>query len=484
MSAARAAPLALLLVALLAAGPSAAAAAGRAGAVNCPPRPLARCFTVTVELDRSGGVAGQVRIRAARVRSRRATRPPLVALVGGPGQAGVVFAETYAVLLPTAGRDLVVLDQRGTGASGLLRCRGLERRLPSSFSTPAGACGRKLGARRSFYTSADSAEDLEALRVRLGAPRIALYAVSYGTRVAVEYARRHPERVERMILDSPIGPDAPDPLARETLGAVPRVLRSACRGGGCGAASARPVADIAALRARLRRRPIHRTVRGARVRVDADDLLTMLISSDTEPELMRAIPSAVRAALGGRSAPLARLKRRLLGTSDVGSVSEFSPALFATTTCEESPPAWDPAAGPAARRRQARAVAAATPLRALHPFDRAAALRAGLLPLCADWPAPARAAVPAPPLAAGIPALVLSGELDLRTPLEKARELARALPGGTRLLVERNTGHGVLGAGTGGCADAAVDTFLDRRPVPRCTSGGASLTITSARSDR
>jgi len=364
---------------------------------------VARCFTVTVPLDRSAVVPGSVRIRAARIRARRATRAPLIGLTGGPGQAGVVFAVTYDILLPASGRDRVVFDQRGTGASGLLRCRGLERRLLRSVAQPAGACARSLGARRSFYTSTDSAEDLEALRVHLGAPRIALYAVSYGTRVAVEYARRHPQRVERMILDSPVGPAAPDPLARETIAAVPRVLRSACRRGGCGAAGRRPVADIAALRARLRRAPIRRVVRGVPVRVDADDLLTMVVSADLDRDLMQAIPVAVRAALGGRSGPLVRLKRTLLNANDGGPVSEFSPALFTTTTCEESPPAWDLAAGPAARRAQARALADATPLAALYPFDRTAALAAGLLALCADWPAPARAVAPAPPLPVAVP---------------------------------------------------------------------------------
>ena len=97
-----------------------------------------------------------------------------------------------------------MLDQRGTGASGLLRCPAFERRLAVSFATPAGACGRSLGPRRSFYTSADSAEDIEAMRVRLRAPALALYGVCYGTRVALEYLRRHPERVERLLLDSPI----------------------------------------------------------------------------------------------------------------------------------------------------------------------------------------------------------------------------------------------------------------------------------------
>ena len=252
MSLPRVASLPLLLATLAAPAPPAAQAAA---SIACPPQPVARCFTVTVALDRSGVLPGSVRIRAARIRARRATRPPLIGLTGGPGQAGVVFAQTYDFLLQTADRDLVVFDQRGTGASGLLRCRGLESRLLLSFSKPAGACAQSLGARRSYYTSADSAEDLEALRVQLGAPQIALYAVSYGTRVAIEYARRHPDRVERMILDSPVAPGGPDPLARETIAAVPRVLRSACRGGGCGAAGQRPVADVAALRASARAAP-------------------------------------------------------------------------------------------------------------------------------------------------------------------------------------------------------------------------------------
>ncbi len=481
MPAARFAPLSLALAAVVVAWPSAASAGPRAG---CPAYPIARCLTVTVPLDRSGAVPGRVRLRAARVRSRRASRPPLVGLTGGPGQAGVVFAETYELLLPTAGRDLVVLDQRGTGASGLLRCRAFERSSPASGSSPAGACGRSLGARRSFYTSADSAEDLEALRVRLGVPRIALYAVSYGTRVAQEYARRHPDRVERMILDSPLGPGMPDPLARETLAAVRRVVTSACRYG-CGRAGAHPVADLARLRARLRRSPIRRVVRrGSRrvpVRVSADDLLSMLVSADLEPELMRAIPRAVRAALAWRSMPLVRLKLTLSGIDGSEPLSEFSPALYAATTCEESPPAWDPAAGPADRRRQASAAADATPASALYPFDRRAALAAGLAPLCADWPAPVRSVEPAPP-PARIPTLVLSGELDLRTPLEQARALARSLPG-ARLVVEHGVGHSVLGAAPGGCADGAVAAFLAARPLPRCRRS-ASLTVSFARTAR
>jgi pimeloyl-ACP methyl ester carboxylesterase len=455
---------ALLLLVLLPPAPATAFAARRP---RCDGGPGVRCLTLTVPLDRAGVLPGAIRLLAARIPSRRPTRPPLVGLTGGPGQAGVVFARSFDAILPNAHRDLVMLDQRGTGSSGLLRCRGFERRAGATFNAPAGACGRGLGPRRAFYTSADSADDLETLRVRLGVPQIALYAVSYGTRVALEYARRYPQHVERMILDSTVTLDGPDAFARETLGAVRRVVHAACRRG-CRGAGAHPITDLARLRRRLRRAPLRARVREIAVRVNADDVLGMLVSGDLDPPLMRRIPAAVRAALRGDGGELARLKLRSLAVeSGHEPVSEFSPALFAATTCEESSVPWDRTADPATRRRQALAALRATPTAALAPFDRAAALHEGALTLCGDWPAPVRAVAPPPPLPASVPTLILSGELDLRTPLENARRLAREL-GGARVLVQRGVGHDVLGARPGGCVDRAVEAFLARRAAPSC----------------
>jgi pimeloyl-ACP methyl ester carboxylesterase len=454
----------LILLVLLA---PAVAPARAARAPRCPAGPGVRCLRFGVPLDHGGLVPGTIGLLAARIPSRRPTRPPLVALTGGPGQSGVVFAHSLDAILPNAHRDLVTLDQRGTGSSGLLRCRGFERRAGATLNAPAGACGRGLGPRRAFYTSADSADDLETLRVRLGAEQIALYGVSYGTRVALEYARRYPQRVERMILDSAVTPDGPDPFARETLASVRRVVHAACRWG-CGSAGAHPIADLVRLRQRLRRAPVHARIRRVTVRVGAGDLLGMLVSGDLDPTLMRRVPAAVRAALRGDGRRLARLKLDALALeSGHDPISQFSPALFAATTCEESPVPWDRAAAPATRRRQALAALRATPAAALEPFDRAAALHEGLVPLCADWPAPVRAVAPPPPLPASVPTLILSGELDLRTPLQNAQRLASELPG-AQLLVERGVGHDVLGARPGGCVDRTVAAFLAQRATPRC----------------
>lgn len=461
--------------------------AAPAPAAGCPAPRAAHCFTFTVPLDHSGVVPGTITIRAARIRSRHPTLPPIVGLTGGPGQAGVIFTSTYQYLLPTAGRDLVMLDQRGTGASGLLRCPSLEH-VTTSFARAIGMCGDLLGPRRAFYTSADSAEDVETLRQRLGVPKIALYAVSYGTRVAVEYARRYPQHVERMILDSAIGIGAPDSLARETLGAVGRVVRTVCHLG-CGSGAAHPVTDIARLVPRLRRAPLHGLVTVDRhrvpVSVGADDLLDMLVSGDLLPSYMRRIPAAVHAALHGDGRALVLLKASLSGGGDAGGsqdrVSDFDSAVYAATTCEESTFAWDASAAPATRALQAHAALDAIPASVFAPFDRQAGLDFGLLPLCQDWPALSRVTAPEPPLPTTVPTLILSGDLDLRTPLENARKLATALH--AKLVVERNAGHGVLGQDPNGCATPAVQAFLARRPIPGC-SHAASISITARSASR
>jgi pimeloyl-ACP methyl ester carboxylesterase len=457
-----------VLLSLLLAAVVALSVAPTAAAAACPAAPEGRCFSLTVPLDRSAGMPGTIRLRATRIASKHPLRAPLIGLTGGPGQAGVAFAMTYDFILPMGNRDLVMLDQRGTGASGPLRCPRLEGYIPRFARSAANeACARLLGPRRAFYTSADSAEDVEALRIRIGAPQIAFYATSYGTRVAVEYARRYPQRVERMILDSPVPPDAPDSLARETLGAVGRVLLTLCRDG-CNGAEAHPVSDLRRLVTRLRRKPIRHVLRGPRratIVLRVDDLVRLLRAGDLQPEFMRRIPGAVRAALSGNGRPLARLKLQL-GREPRAPVEELNPTLSAVTQCEEALLAWDPSASPQVRRLQAQAAIDATPAAALDPFDRPAALSLGLLRLCGRWPARERVVPAAPPLPTTVPTLILSGELDLRTPLEGARRLADALHG--QLVVEPFAGHFALLYGWDGCTRPAVKAFLALRPLPAC----------------
>src|SRR5438128_2630866 len=94
----------------------------------CRDEPAARCGTMVVPVDRSGAVKGRIPIRFA-VLGKLGRKAPILALSGGPGQAGVSLLDDFADSLRPAmrgGRPLVVLDQRGTGYSGTLRCGPLE----------------------------------------------------------------------------------------------------------------------------------------------------------------------------------------------------------------------------------------------------------------------------------------------------------------------------------------------------------------------
>ena len=120
----------------------------------------------------------------------------------------------YRYLFP--GYTLVAYDDRGTGDSGLLDCPPLQSAIAADTERiAAAACAASIGAPRDFYSTADHAEDLDAVRQSLGFDKIALYGVSYGTKLAMAYALAHPDHVERLLLDSVLPPELPDPLQRE-----------------------------------------------------------------------------------------------------------------------------------------------------------------------------------------------------------------------------------------------------------------------------
>jgi pimeloyl-ACP methyl ester carboxylesterase len=439
------------------------------------------CARLTVPLDRSGTVPGRVSLLVKRVRATRrggATRPPLVVLAGGPGQSATESfgGDALGLLYPAyRSRDIIVYDQRGTGRSGLLRCRRLERSNLLEAGAPAGACARRLGARRAFYTSRDSTDDIEAIREQIGAERITLFGTSYGTKVALGYAQRYPDRVERLVLDSVVELEGPDPYYRDSLEAVPRALRALC-GRRCSWTSD-PVADLAGLvdriatRGPLRGRVVDGRGRRRSSRLTRFDLFTILLAGDFDPALRGATPGAVRAALGGDVTPLLRLRRRAFQVdAEPPPPLLLSSGVYAATTCEEVSLPWARTTppDPAERQRQAEANAAAIPDSEFEPFDRETALGSDTLALCERWPhAPVAPVFGSGPLP-DVPVLLVEGEDDLRTPLENARRTAALFPR-SRIVVARATGHSAIGSDFSGCALRAFGRFVQNRPVPaRC----------------
>jgi pimeloyl-ACP methyl ester carboxylesterase len=442
------------------------------------------CSRLSVRLDRTGTVSGRVSLFVKRVRARRhggATRPPLFVLAGGPGQSATeaFAADSLGVLFPAyRNRDLVIFDQRGTGRSGLLRCRRLERSNLLKAGPAAGACARRLGARRALYTSRDSADDIEAIRDQLGADRIALYGISYGTKLALGYALRYPARVDRLVLDSVVEVGGPDPYYLDTFGAVPRALRALCRAR-C-AWTSDPVRDLAGLVKRLARGPLRGRVvdrRGrARVRrLTRVDVFSILVGGDFDPTLRAAFPGSVRSALSGDATPLLRLRRRAFEVdAEPPPPRLLSAGVYAATTCEETPLPWARTTppDPGDRHRQAAARAATIPDSEFAPFDRTTSLASDTLKLCDRW----QSAPVAPEFGPGpmpdVPVLLLEGEDDLRTPVGNARRTEQLFPHST-LVVAPATGHSVLGSDPTGCTQRAFARFFEGRGVrPRCPRTG------------
>ena len=243
----------LALVALAVAAP----AAGAAPALKaCSGQQEFGCATLDVPLDRSGVIPGTVHLHYAV--QRHGPRPVLIALAGGPGQAAVAAASSFALSLEPALHRyrIAVLDQRGTGESGALSCPNLQRLRSLDALLPASvaACANRIGPRRADYSTADTVLDIEDVRKALGADKIALAGISYGTHVALQYARAFPDHVDRLILDSIVGPDGPDAFMLDTWRNLPRVMTEQCSHGACRNVTRDPVADVAELVRRLNTR--------------------------------------------------------------------------------------------------------------------------------------------------------------------------------------------------------------------------------------
>jgi pimeloyl-ACP methyl ester carboxylesterase len=356
----------------------------------------------------------------------------LLFLAGGPGQPGIPFLPRIQARLRVAlaGYRLVMFNQRGTGAGALL-CPPLQGAAGASDlivvrAATVAACARSIGPNRRYYTTSETVADIETLRVALGAPRLTLDGVSYGTFVAERYALRYPNRVARLVLDSVVPQTGVDPLYRAALAGSARVLRSVCRADRCGWD---PAADLADVVARLH---------------DGPALLDALVADSVAAPDYPGVLRDLHAARAGSP----RALEALVGAvqHDEAAPARFlSQGLHESTLCLELASPWDPAASRIRRVATLSSLAASVPTSDLFPFDRATATGNGVAQGCLAWP-PTRP--PAVPDGAGavalppVPVLLLSGERDLSTPLAWARTEAALAPRG-RLLQVPAAGHSV-----------------------------------------
>ncbi len=176
-----------------------------------------RTMRVPEDRSRPDGRSSNCRSPASPARASGPQTDPVVMLAGGPGQSALesfpqVAAAFRGVLRE---RDVILVDQRGTGRSHPLDCPEAEAVETGDLvepgwraHSPSSACARsRSSADPRFYTTSDYVADLETVRSALGIPQYNLVGISYGTRVALEYLRRHPDRTRAVVLDSVVPPE-------------------------------------------------------------------------------------------------------------------------------------------------------------------------------------------------------------------------------------------------------------------------------------
>jgi pimeloyl-ACP methyl ester carboxylesterase len=426
----------ILLAALLMPAPAGAAGPPLQRCDLGLPRPF-QCGHIVVPMRRADPALGTTRVAfAVRTRSERGRRSlgTIVAMDGGPGYASTdaPFARSLvAVLSPQLRRhDLVLFDERGSGRSDVVDCPALQGGLTQE-AIAVGECASQLGPRYAGYTTAEAANDLEAVRQALGLGKVFFYGDSYGTLFGQAYAARYPGSLRGLILDSAYPGD--DPYYRTLLPAGLDGLRVVCRH------SPRCAGDPVVRFARV----VHRFHAADR---STEGLLDFLLQAGTlAPRSYLSLDEADRRFLAGEPWRLNKLIAP--GPAGHGELSEFSYGLEIAVECNDYPLLWDPRAGIDERIRQLSAAVTRLPKDYFAPFGRREYLlsSAAHLTNCLTWPAPPAGGLE-PPTPAGwraptaFPTLILAGQVDDITSVAEARQVKRRFPRSS-LYVVPDRGH-------------------------------------------
>jgi pimeloyl-ACP methyl ester carboxylesterase len=423
---------------------------------NFAPRP--RCGHIRVPLDRHRPASGSIRIAYELFPRRQVNRPLLgtiVAVEGGPGYSSTgsraYYRDLFGPLLDR--RQLLIVDNRGTGKSEAIRCRRLQS-YQGDYEQAVGRCGRQLGRRSDLYGTRIAAQDLVAVLDHLGIDEIDLYGDSYGTFFGQTFAVRHPHRLRTLILDAAYFVGGKDPWYTDTNRALRTAFRLACRRSpACADRPGDPMRRIARLARLLRDHPISGRAPNAdgvvrRVVVDIDMLIDLVTGAATTPAIYRELDAAARAVLRPHpyARPLLRLARESTYVGGAGPVRWWSEGLYVAVTCNDYPQPYDmrdrPSLRPEQFQRSIRRLQRHRP-HVFAPFTVREWVRSpyGYYDDCLRWPAPSRWVHPVPRDAdyPDVPTLVLAGDLDSLTSPEGARMTARAFPDATYVEVANMT---------------------------------------------
>lgn len=417
------------------------------------------CTPFDVPENRANPKGRHITLRLAVVRSSaQVPATDMVAFIaGGPGQsAGESYPAIAGAMAPLLShRNLLLLDQRGTGGSHPLSCRDDEPGSPGGADETHGfdadavrketrACLDQLShdADVRFYTTTDAVADLEDVRRALGSPTFNLFGVSYGTRVAQQYAMRHPEGLRTLILDgiAPNGLVLGEDFAVNLDAALKAQFARCHENAACRERFNDPYQTLYQLRDALRANPHKVTFRdpldySSVQRVLSEfSLATVVRMFAYSPETAALLPLSIDAAAHGDVGPLLGQAKQLTG--DLGDTMDGG--MQYSVICSEDADLLQP------RPQDKDTILGDTMIDA---FKAA----------CSVWPHGTRPADFHQPLKSDVPALLMSGEFDPVTPPRYGDEVLKGLPNG-RHLVLKGQGHNVVARG---CMPRLLDRFID-----------------------
>lgn len=430
-------------------------------AAGLPATVAAFCGGLEVPEDAARPDGRRIELAVAVVPSRaKQPRPdPVFMLAGGPGQSAreafpSVAGAFHEILRE---RHVVLVDQRGTGGTHPLDCPeafadAVQPGDPAAARDVARRCLASLDADPRFYTTSDAVLDLEAVRTALGAGQVNLVGGSYGTRVALEYLRRHPGRVRTVVLDSVVPPELPlgSEHARNLESALDAQFALCEADADCRRQYGAPRELLDRLLGELRsaprrvryRDPVTDEVREDELTVEAVAGVVRLYAY--APQLAVMVPRTLAEAAAGRPEVLmaqARMVQELVG-------EQYALGVQLSVVCAED----------ADRLR-------------VNPADVGTLLGtdfvAAVLAQCEVWPRGRRPADFNDPVRSDRPVLLLSGEYDPVTPPRYGEAVARHLPNG-RHVVLRGQGHGGM---TTGCVPRLVARFIASADAARLDAG-------------
>ncbi|MCW4461701.1 alpha/beta hydrolase [Sphingomonas sp. BT-65] len=415
---------------------------------------------VPEQRDAAGSETRQIELATIRLRwtGAAAASAANMLLAGGPGDSGTRLlsglpAPQAASLLDLMGGDVIAFDQRGTGRSQ--PSLALPDTVPLPLETPgspaawlplidraarlAAARFAAEGVRLASYTTVESTDDVEAVRRAFGYARVNLWGRSYGSHLALATVRRHPGSIARVILVSPEGPDHTLKLPAQTDAAIARI---AARAG----APELP-ANMRKVFERLRRAPVTLSVAdplgGAarEVTVGEFDLQLLTAQALGDPRLLATLPIAFREMAAGKFERIGPAVLMMRTRYRLGSAMKYMMDLASYA----SP----------ARLGRIREQAGSALLGNAMNFP--------LMDLRGAWPAADLGNGYRATVRSDVPTLILAGDLDARTPVENAREIAAGLPRAQVVVVE-NAAHEFDLFGNSALRPLLQD-FLADRPV-------------------